>query len=305
MTIKKVRTVTGDIKPEELGVTLPHEHLITFPPVKSRSDPDYRLDSVEKAIEEVNMFKASGGNALAELTGRGYGRDLHALKMISEQTGVKIIGTTGFIMDNLFPEEVYNLTLTELTALLIEDIVDGVGGVKAGLLKCGTSHDKMTAAEEKVFRAVCKAHLETGVPISTHTTDGTMAFAQIEFFKSKKIDLNRIVIGHLDRRSLNFDYIKMIAKTGVYVQLDNIGKTKYYSDDLRIDVIKQLLLSGFTKQILISDDNGRKSYFKAYGGGPGLDNILTDFVPRMKEAGIAERDIDAILVQNPKAYLAF
>lgn len=300
-----IRTVTGDIKPDKLGVTLPHEHLITFPPVKTRSDPDYRLDSVEKAIEEVNMYKAAGGNALAELTGHGYGRNLNALKQISERTGVKIIGTTGFIMENLFPAEVYNLTSTELTDLLIADITEGEDGVKAGLLKCGTSHDKMTPAEEKVCRAVCRAHLETGVPISTHTTDGTMAFAQIELFKTEKVDLDRVVIGHLDRRSLQFGYIKMIAQTGVYVQLDNIGKTKYYSDGLRIQVIKQLIEAGHTKQILLSDDNGRKSYFKAYGGGPGLDNILTDFVPRMKEAGIEDEDIEAFLVHNPKTFMAF
>lgn len=302
---KKIRTVTGDIKPDQLGVTLPHEHLITFPPVRTRSDPDYRLDSVEKAIEEVNMFKTAGGNALAELTGHGYGRDLNALKQISEQTGVKIIGTTGFIMENLFPAEVYNLTDTELTDLLIADITEGEDGVRAGLLKCGTSHDKMTPAEKKVCRAVCRAHLETGVPISTHTTDGTMAFAQIELFKAEKVDLDRVVIGHLDRRSLQFGYIKMIAQTGVYVQLDNIGKTKYYSDALRVQVIKQLIEAGHTKQILLSDDNGRKSYFKSYGGGPGLENILSDFVPRMKEAGIEEGDIEALLIHNPKTYLAF
>ncbi len=302
---KIIRTVTGDIMPDELGITLPHEHLITFPPVRTRSDSDYRLDSIEKAIEEVKMYKKAGGNALGELTGGGYGRDLQALKKISEATGVKIIGTAGYIMENLFPDEVYNLTAGELADLLVSEICDGVEGVKTGILKCGTSHDKMTKAEEKVMRAVCRAHHETGVPISTHTTDGTMAFAQIDLFKEEKVDLSRVTIGHLDRRSLGFDYIKMIAGTGVYVELDNIGKTKYYSDDLRIEVIKRLIDEGYVKHILLSDDNGRKSYFKSYGGGPGLENILTDFVPRMKAAGIKEKDINTMLIDNPKTFLAF
>lgn len=301
----KVRTVTGDIGCDQLGITLPHEHLITFPPMEARTDPDYRLDSIDNAIEEVKMFKAAGGNAIAELTGGGYGRDLHALKTIALDTGVNIIGTAGYIMENLFPPEVYNLTPYQLTELLISEIVEGVDGIKAGLLKCGTSHDRMSPAEEKVIRAVSRAHHETGAPISTHTTDGTMAFAQIEVFKQEKVDLDRIVIGHLDRRSLNYGYILMIARTGVFVQLDNIGKTKYYPDSLRVDVIKQLIEAGYGKQILLSDDNGRKSYFKSYGGGPGLDYILTGFVPMMKQTGIKQEDIDALLVDNPKACLAF
>ncbi|MBC7265311.1 MAG: phosphotriesterase-related protein [Chloroflexi bacterium] len=303
----KIRTVLGDVDPNKLGFILPHEHLITFPPMRVRSDPDYRLQDVGKAIEEVNLFKRAGGTALAEMTTHGYGRDVNALRHISKETGVHIISTTGFIMESLFPPEAFNYTEKQLVDLFVRDIQEGMDGtdIKAGLLKCGTSHDKMTRTEEKVIRAVAKAHHITGATISTHTMGGTMVFSQIEVLKSEGVDLARVIIGHLDRNSLNIGYLKMAARTGVYLEFDNVGKTKYYPDTLRIDMIKQLIDMGFVKQILLADDNGRQSYFASYGGGPGLDYIPKVFVPMLREAGVSEADIEQMTVLNPRTALAF
>jgi len=306
MTLK-VRTVLGDVDPAELGFILPHEHLITFPPMRVRSDSDYRLQDVEKAIEEVNLFKRAGGTALAEMTTHGYGRDVKALERISQETGVHIVSTTGFIMESLFPAEAFNYTEKQLVDVFVKDVQVGMDGthIRAGFLKCGTSYDKMTKTEEKVIRAVAKAHHVTGATVTTHTMGGTMAFTQIEVLKSEGVDPSRVIIGHLDRNSLNIGYLLLLARTGVYLQLDNIGKTKYYPDSLRIDMIKQLIAAGFVKQILLADDNGRQSYFASYGGGPGLDYIPKTFVRMMRESGISDADIEQMTVLNPRAALAF
>jgi predicted metal-dependent phosphotriesterase family hydrolase len=302
-----VRTVQGDVEPGRLGFILPHEHLITFPPLRVRTDPDYRLQDVDKAIQEVNLFKRAGGSALAEMTTHGYGRDVKALRRISQETGVHIVATTGFIMESLFPEVAFNSSTEQLVDLFVKNVVEGMDGtdVKAGFLKCGTSHESMSRTEEKVIRAVARAHHATGVTVTTHTMGGTMAFTQIEVLKSEKVDPGRVIIGHLDRNSLNIGYLLMIARTGVHLQLDNIGKTKYYPDSLRIDMIKQLIEAGFVKQILLADDNGRQSYFASYGGGPGLDYIPRTFVPMMLGAGISEADVKEMTVFNPRRALAF
>jgi phosphotriesterase-related protein len=42
----------------------------------------------------------------------------------------------------------------------------------------------------------------------------------------------------------------------------------------------------------------------SYGGGPGLDYLLTRFVPRMRETGIPQAAIDDLLIQNPRRFLA-
>ena len=304
---KHVRTVLGDISPGELGVTLPHEHLITFPPQKVRYDPDYKLPSAEKALSEVKLFKAAGGSTIAEMTTSGYGRDVNNLRKISDETGVHIIATTGAIMESLFPAEIYDLTDSELTNLFIRDVNVGMENtdIKAGVLKFGASNDKFSAAEKKAARAACKAHLETGAPITTHTINGTMAMSIVEFLQTEGVKLENAVIGHLDKGSLQLGYILMIARTGVYVQFDSIGKTKYYTDDLRVEVIKQLIEEGFGNRILVSGDMGRQSYLKSYGGAPGFEHLLNSFIPLMREMEISEENIKLLTVDNPKNFFAF
>jgi predicted metal-dependent phosphotriesterase family hydrolase len=302
-----VRTVLGDIDPEELGFILPHEHLITFPPMRVRSDPDYRLQDVDKAIEEVKLFRRAGGTALAEMTTHGYGRDVKALQRISKESGVHIISTTGFIMESLFPSEAFNYTIAQLVDLFVKNVTESMDGTnaRAGFIKCGTSHDKMTRTEEKVIRAAARAHHATNTTVTTHTMGGTMAFTQVEVLTSEGVDPRNIIIGHLDRNSLNIGYLLLLARKGVYLELDNVGKTKYYPDSLRIDMIKQLIEAGFVEQILLADDNGRQSYFASYGGGPGLDYIPKTFVPMMRDAGISEDDIKQMTFLNPRTALSF
>ena len=51
-----IRTLTGDIKPEELGFTYSHEHIICIPPYwKERGEDDLLLDDENKS--RSNGFK--------------------------------------------------------------------------------------------------------------------------------------------------------------------------------------------------------------------------------------------------------
>lgn len=301
-----VRTVTGDVDPDTLGFILPHEHLVNFPPA-SRTDPDYHLNSVENAIEEVKLFQRAGGTALVEMTGWGYGRDAKAVKRIAEATGMPIIVATGLIMESFFPQGVAAYSEDRMAEIFIREIAEGIDdtGIRAGIIKCGTSQGKMTPAEENAIRAAARAHRATGAAISTHTMAGTMALAQVEVLRSEKVDPARIVIGHLDRNSLSYGYFRLLAKQGVYLGIDNIGKTKYYPDSLRIDIIRHLVTEGFASQILLADDNGRRSYFASYGGGPGLDYIPKVFVSLLREAGISDEDVYQMTVINSRTVLAF
>lgn len=304
---KIIRTVLGDIDPESLGLILPHEHLITFPPMRTRTDIDYRLPDVDKALEEVKLFKSSGGTLIAEMTTHGYGRDVRALRRISEETGVPIISTTGFIMESLFPNVAFNSTEEELVELFVHDITEGMDGtdIKAGWIKCGTSIDSMSRTEEKVMRAAAKAALKTGVSVTTHSMHGTMVFTQVDVLTSEGVPPNRICIGHLDRNTLNPGYVLKLARTGVYFAFDNVSKSKYFPDSLRIDLIKMVIEEGFIDQILLSMDCGRQSYLKSYGGWPGLGYIPENFIPMMRNAGISNEHIQQMTELNPRNFAAF
>ena len=59
-----IRTLTGDIAPEDLGVTYAHDHLFCVPPLwKEKKDDDLLIDDIESSIEDVKLFTAAGGQA--------------------------------------------------------------------------------------------------------------------------------------------------------------------------------------------------------------------------------------------------
>jgi 5-phospho-D-xylono-1,4-lactonase len=57
-----IRTLTGDIAPTDLGVTYAHDHLYCVPPLWN--DTDLLLDDVEATIKDVELFKATSGQAV-------------------------------------------------------------------------------------------------------------------------------------------------------------------------------------------------------------------------------------------------
>ena len=91
----------------------------------------------------------------------------------------------------------------------------------------------------------------------------------------------------------------------LYQQIDQLSKEKYQPDSKRIDFILRLVKAGFGKQIMLSGDLARKSYWPSYGqwGGPGLTYILWRFVPWLYAEGLASSAIDDILIHTPARVL--
>lgn len=297
-----IRTVLGDIAPESLGVTLCHEHLFTNPPKWAQDkDPDMVLDRVDAAIGEVTDFDSLGGGALVEMTTADYGRRGDGLLAVARATPVHIISASGYQKGIYYPESVATESVEEIAARFAADVTAGVDGTsaRAGVIKFGTCRtDEIRADERKVQKAVARAHLETGAPISTHCQGGTLGDLQANGFADLGVDPDHVLIGHLDR-NLDYDYLRKVAKTGVWLGFDHWTKPKYPSDDLRVDHIRRLADEGFTK-IMVSGDLGRPSYQPHHGGTPGFAGLLKQIRDRLP-ADIAER----VFVQNPRTFFAF
>jgi 5-phospho-D-xylono-1,4-lactonase len=298
-----VRTVRGDISPESLGVTYMHEHLYGCSPSEG-TDLDLNLDSEAAAAHELLLFKQAGGGAIVEMSPQDYNRNPLALKRLSETTGVHVVMVTGYIKAASADKFVEHKSVNDITDELIKDIQEGVDGtdIKAGLLKAGSSLNKITSNEEKMLRAAAKAQPETGTLISTHTEAGTMALEQIALFKEAGVPPEKILIGHMDRK-LDYDYHLEVAKTGVTLGYDQFSKEKYYPDFERIDFISQLFKAGYGKQITISGDLARRSDLTSYGGGPGYTFILWRIIPWLRKKGLTQADIHTLFVETPKRLL--
>lgn len=89
------RTVLGDIDATELGVTHAHEHLVIAGGRPVELYPDIRLDSVDKAVEELAPARSLGLRSVVDAMPADCGRDIGMLASISRQSGVNIIAATG------------------------------------------------------------------------------------------------------------------------------------------------------------------------------------------------------------------
>ncbi|MCM3240333.1 phosphotriesterase-related protein [Heyndrickxia oleronia] len=304
ITLKKIRTLLGDIEPSQLGFTYSHEHLWTNPPAQQK-DRDLELTDYEASVSELWRFKKAGGNALVDATTLDYGRNAGKMRQMSIETGVHVIATTGFNKHVYFPKWVEALTIEEITQKLVRDVTIGMDGTssKAGFLKSGSWNQLIHPLEEKVTRAVARAQLQTGAPIWLHTEAGTMGMEMLDILEEEGIDLSLVGVGHSDRNADTYYHLQL-AKRGAYVQFDGSSKIKYYPDSTRVELIKNMIENGYVKQLLISGDMGRQCYLHAYGGGPGFEYIIKKFIPRLLDEGISQEDIHTIFVKNPARWLA-
>jgi phosphotriesterase-related protein len=300
-----VRTVTGDIPAESLGPCYAHEHVFGAPP-NADADRDLCLDDENAARRELRWFREAGGRALVEMSTPDYGRDAAGLRRASEATGVYIVCATGFNKDRFSHPWVEPRSVDELATLYVREVTEGIDGtgIRAGVIKASTTKDSISACGEKMLRAAALAHRATRAPISTHAEAGTMALEQVALLREEGIDPRRVIIGHLDRK-LEIGYLRAVAETGVFLGIDQIGKEKYFPDRTRMEAILTLAGEGFGGQILLSGDLARRSYWPAYGGGPGLTYILWRFVPWMREVGASEELLTDLLIRNPARAFGF
>lgn len=281
------------------GYTLMHEHM-TIDLSGQKHNLDCKVDCIDEITKEMKKLYSKGVRNIVEVTNRGMGRNVKNIVKISKESGINFICSTGFYKEPFLPDYVYEMDKEEIAELLINDIEIGIDGtgIKAQLLgEIGTSKDYMTKEEEKIFESVVIAHKKTGVPISTHTTLGTNALGQIEFFEKNNVDLSKVNIGHVDL-SGDVQYIIEILSKGVYISFDTIGKNNYLLDSKRVEMLKILQDMNLLNKVFLSQDISRKSNME-FMGGIGYSYIFDSFIPMLKEKGITDESLDLMLHKNP------
>jgi len=302
----KIMTVNGEITGEELGIVDYHEHLaFDAPPWLLREDKDFRLDDPEKSAAELKTWIRAGGKTIIEMTAIDFGRTISKIRRVADQVPeAQNIVITGYNKPYFCDQSVWYTPESELIKSCIHDITDGIEGtdIKAGIVKGGSGYNTFTDKDQKLLRIAAKVHLETGVPIITHTEAGTMGFEQVEYLVSYGVKASHICLSHMDRNPDFWEH-KRIAETGAYLGYDCPGKIKYGPDELRNNVLRRLVDSQLGDRVLLGNDLGRPSYWRHYGGGPGLDFVLTKYIPRLHAEGFSNEAVDNLLIHNPKRFL--
>lgn len=285
------------------GITYMHEHT-TIDLSELKCNEDCQLDVFSETVKEYKKLYEKGVRNIVDVTNFGMGRNIPFVQKVSEESGINIIYATGFYQDKFYPIQVFRESKEQLAERMLKEIQEGIKGTneKAEIIgEIGTSYNTWTEAEKKVFEAVVMVHKETGKPITTHTSLGTLGHEQVEFFKKNGVDLNRVIIGHVDLTG-DFNYILKIVKEGAYVEFDTIGKENYMPDQVRADILKKLQDLGYIDRVLLSMDITRKSHLE-YQDGLGYSFLLDDFIPRLQQTGLSEESIEKMLIKNPIAFM--
>ncbi|CAN5559799.1 phosphotriesterase [soil metagenome] len=295
-----VMTVLGPIRPDSLGVTLHHEHLICKPGRVGVTDPDLFLDDAALALAELEDAFQVGLRAIVDMTPADYGREVDEVHWIAQRSPVHIVIVTGHHKDRFSATFPGMASVPEIAERMLGELRDGIGqsGVRAGVIKVSTSLDQISEVEARVLEAAAIAHRSTGAPISTHTEKGTMALEQVARLGHHGVEPNRIIVGHLDF-VLEEPYLTDVLETGAFISFDQVSKEKYGSDADRAQMLYRLAELGFFDQLLFSGDLARRSYHRAYGGEPGFRYLVERFPLALMDAGFEAIDVRRLLVGNP------
>jgi phosphotriesterase-related protein len=310
------RTVLGDKPTSEMGLTYSHEHIIIEDSYVTACHPEFLLNDVPKISEELKNFYKVGGRTVVDTMPANSGRNIIKYAQVSQQSGVNIIVPTGIHLEIYYPKNHwrYSYTEDELSSLFISDIEEGIdlldysGPIvkrtphRAGLLKLATGNDPIDKHQEKIFRAVVNAHLETGAPILTHTNFGKQALEQAQLFKKLGANLQHVVLSHVDRAK-EADYNKAVLDTGVRVEYDSAFRWKETEPNYTLNLLEKLLPQ-YPDQITMGMDMAKNAYWKSYGGGPGL-NYLIETIPNFLKSKGLEEYYKKVFYDNPKKLYAF
>lgn len=301
---KTVNTVLGPVPVEDLGVTYIHEHLYVKPNELPEYYP-YTLDSIEKSIEEAKCFRAAGGSTMVEMTPLNFGRNAEVLRIIAREAGINVICITGFHKQEHLPRWFDEMDDAGLRRVVVDEVEDGIGysQVKPGAIKIGTSLNQVTGRELRAIEVVGPIAREFQLPVITHCDKGTMALEQIELLGRQGVSPEHICLSHVDI-PLDADYLKRICSTGAYVSFDHVGRELNTHDATRIGMLQSLVDAGLGDRVCLAGDMGKKGYFMAYGGKPGLDYILTDLREHTVPV-IGEKAFDMMVKDNPQHFLAY
>jgi phosphotriesterase-related protein len=308
-----IRTILEDIPPEPLGTgaVLLHEHLSYLGKTRTTEK-----DDVKQLVELLAGAERAGVSCIADAGADDTGRDMEALREAARQSRVHIVASGGYYMEHTYPAEL----ATQSEDQIVDTLVQQANANRYGAFgEIGESPDQpLDALERKVFRAVGKAHVKTGLPIRTHTAYGTgphvpndAGLVQLDVLESVGVAPEHVLIGHVCcDDDPKVEAARAIAKRGAFVGFDRVTFVKYVPDDMKVRMILAMLDAGYGNKLILSSDfvsqiKGSRMWEPSIEQGVGYERTLTVFAPMLRKAGVSDGVIKDITSNNPRRLIAF
>jgi phosphotriesterase-related protein len=135
---------------------------------------------------------------------------------------------------------------------------------------------------------------------------------QQRVFASEGVDLSRIVFGHCGDTD-DLDYLRSLLDAGSSIGSDRFGlyRRNAMSLESRVAVIAELCRLGYADRIVLSHDSVLYNDRVAQADAPGyyldswrLTHLSDEVMPLLRDAGVTQRAIETMMVENPRRILA-
>lgn len=306
----KVITVTGEIRPDKIGLTLSHEHvLVDFIGAEFSEPARYDMEQAYKVIlPHILEIKELGVKTFVDCTPKYLGRDPLLLRKLSEETGIQFITNTGFygaVNDKYIPEAVKLMPPETIAAFWIAEFQQGIDGtgVRPGFIKIGVERGDLSPFHQTLVKAAALAHKATGLTIKSHTGLSTPAFQQLEILKNEGVKPDAFIWTHAHNEKDLSKHVEA-AKMGAWISLDGFWGGKEKAEEIAAMVVN-LKKHNCLHRVLLSQDAGWFDPDKPDGENyQPHTHLFSELIPALNEAGITDADINQILTKNPgKAFM--
>lgn len=261
-----VNTVCGPISPDDLGLTLVHEHIATdirgtrwnpdwdseptawdvaLGPVTPESvsllrrEPYALVQNCELAephIAAAELAEAAqaGVRTVIDPTCDGIGRYPELLRAISIRSGVQIVMGSGFYLEPSHPTTLRHLGADAIAEHIVSEVTEGVGPlrIRPGIIgEIGVS-ELFTDAERRVLQGAAKAYAQLHIPLYVHLPGWhRLGHEVLDVIEGAGGSPKGVVLCHMNPSLDDQPYQLEIIRRGAWLGYDMVGMDLYYGDD--------------------------------------------------------------------------
>ncbi len=296
----KVMTVTGAIDPTEMGVTLPHEHVMSTFGAESVRYPYYDAEVLlESVLPYLEKIRGYGCRTLVDCTATHFGRHPELLRQISELSGLHILTNTGYYGaadDKYVPLHAYEENADQIAARWIREwrySIDDTG-VHPGFIKTAVDGGPLSDIDRKLIVAAARTSSSTGLTIQTHVGDNWDAVEGIlSILQEEGVTPEAWVWTHANHME-EVEHLVQAADQGAWISLDGVNRD---SAPRILEIVAEMKSRGHLAKVLLSHDGD--SYF-GDGEFRPYHYLFTDFIPALEQHGFSKGEIQQLTVENPR-----
>ena len=304
----QVMTVRGPILARDMGITLPHEHvMLDFIGAEKAERSRYKRNEVfEAVLPYLENFRDFGGQTLVECTPAYIGRDVELLRKLSEASRLNLITNTGYYGaagNKFLPRHAFRETADELAFHWLADWMGGIEetDIRPGFIKIGVDAGSLSELHRKLVRAAARTHRRSGMVIAAHTGDGEAAMEELAVLSEEGVPKSAFIWVHAQNEK-NTDIHLRAAEQGAWVEFDHVSSPTI---DEHVALVRRMKDHQLLHRVLISHDGGWYEVGQVDGGQfRPYDTVFTEFIPALKEAEFTDAEIEQLMVRNPREAFA-